>query len=89
MKIFAMQRPFLFSDVQTDILLYYFGEAVTDLIVANKPLREKMVGNKPVIRIDTGEVYAGIRQASRQTGIPRPVIKREAKRIDGWLKFVK
>lgn len=88
MKDFACQKPFLFADISKDILLYYFGEKVTNQILASKPLRDKLVGNKQITRIDTGETYTSIREASRKTGIIRCTIKREAER-DGWLKFVK
>lgn len=88
MKELATERPFLFADIAPEILQYYFGDEITNLILANKPMREKMVGNKPIRRIDTGEVYSGIKEASRRMGMDRATVKREASK-NGWLHFVK
>jgi hypothetical protein len=80
MKKFANQRPDLFGHIDEDILLYYFGEEITNKIL-NTPL--KRYPPQPVVI--NGKKYHSLREASRQTKLPLKSICREVKRPDSWI----
>jgi len=83
MQQFAKRRPELFGHVPFDILLYYFGEEVTNK-VANTPL--KRYHPQPVII--NGKQYSSIREASRHTHYSVSFLAREVKRPNSWIKKV-
>jgi hypothetical protein len=83
MKDFANKRPELFSHIPKDVLLYYFGEEITDKILETplKRLRSQAVNIN-------GKIYQSLREASRETKMPLQSLCREVKRPDSWIKKV-
>jgi hypothetical protein len=89
MTSFAREKPHLFTEVPEDILVYYFGDEVTAKVIDYKRKHPHPIGiSRPVYRIDTGKQYKSLHEAEDETGISRQVLTREAKRSDGWLRFV-
>lgn len=89
MADFAKEKPHLFTEVPEDILVYYFGDEVTTRVIDYKKKHPHPVGiSRPVYRIDTGKQYKSLHEAEDETGISRHSLAREAKRSDGWLRFV-
>jgi hypothetical protein len=89
MTNFAREKPHLFTEVPEDILVYYFGGEVTAKVIDYKRKHPHPIGiSRPVYRIDTGKQYKSLHEAEEETGISRQSLTREAKRSDGWLRFV-
>ena len=89
MTDFAREKPHLFTEAPDDILFYYFGDEVTARVIDYKKKHPHPVGiSRPVYRIDTGKQYKSLHEAENETGISRQSLTREAKRSNGWLRFV-
>lgn len=89
MTDFAREKPHLFTEVPEDVLVYYFGDEVTARVIDYKKKHPHPVGiSRPVYRIDTGKQYKSLHEAENETGISRQSLTREAKRSNGWLRFV-
>lgn len=88
MTLFAKKRPYLFSSANKEYLLYYFGESLTETILSHKDKCPDTLSKKrPILRVDTGEIYKSILEASKRLGIGKTAVRSEAKR-GGWLRFV-
>jgi hypothetical protein len=83
---FAKRKPELLAVVSKDILLYYFGESLTDFILSNKEKSPPVSVRHKIKRTDTGEVYESLTKAAKDLGMNRHSVRDEAKR-NGWLKF--
>lgn len=82
------EHPHLLSDVNPDILVYYFGEELTNKILAHKVVRDKIVKiPAKVKRVDNGMVYPSLRVAEKNLKMSRCAITAETKR-NGWLRKV-
>jgi hypothetical protein len=87
MTYFAGQNPHLFSGIHKDILLYYFGDNLTTIILGHKPPRQYIYKlPQKIKRTDTGEVYPSLSEASKSLGISKHLVKVQAQR-NGWLRF--
>ena len=81
MKGFADKNPHLFTEVDPEILKYYFGDRI-----CHKIQNTKGITGKPIKVLANGKVYKSIREAERQLKINRTVIAYEMRRPDGWIK---
>jgi hypothetical protein len=89
MKEFILLKPYLFSDINPDVLEYYFGKDVADVVSNSKNLRERVVPLKrKVMRTDTGEIYPSVSQASKALYHSRFVLYKELKKEDGLVRYV-
>jgi hypothetical protein len=86
MIAFAKRKPELLAGVCKDILLYYFGESLTNMILSNKANCPDFMPIRKILRVDNNIIYPSLHEAERQLGISRVSIKNEAKR-GGWLRF--
>lgn len=83
MAKFAHEKPHLFTNVDREILLYYFDEKLVEKISKAKNLNYK----PQRVKTSDGRIFASQREASRQLGISQKTIANEIKRPDGWLKL--
>lgn len=84
---FAKKNPYRFSSIKKDILLYYFGGKLTDIILSYKAPKYSFNSPQKIKQTKTGEIYSSLKKASQQLGISRHSVKVQAQR-NGWLKFV-
>lgn len=89
MKDFILRKPYLFSDINPEVLEYHFGKEVTNIVVESKKLRAKNVPLKrKVKRKDTGVIYPSVSQASKALYCSRTLIYKEINKPDGLLQFI-
>lgn len=89
MKEFILAKPYLFSDINPEILEYYFGKEVADIVLKNKEKRRELVPLKrKIMRTDTGEIYPSVRQASKALYRSRFVLYKELKKENGLVRYV-
>lgn len=86
MTEFAICKPELLAVISKDILLYYFGESLTHLILSNKEKSPPTSVRYKIKRTDTGRIYESLTKASIDLGMSRHSVRDEAKR-NGWLQF--
>lgn len=87
MKEFATQKPHLFSAINPDILIYYFGEDLTNVILnAKDKCPDFLNQKKPIQRKDNGVIYPSIREASMKLNMNKTSVRYQAKH-NGWLQF--
>lgn len=83
---FAKRKPHLFKKIDQEILVYYLGEEIIKIISTEKKVCYDTTPKK-VKRLDTGEIYQSLSEATRKLNLHRGTIIREAQR-NGWLRFV-
>jgi hypothetical protein len=86
MIAFAKRKPELLAGVSEDILLYYFAESLTNIILSKKAKCPDFMPIRKILRVDNNTIYPSLHEAERQLGMSRRSIKNEAKR-GGWLRF--
>lgn len=84
MMQFARQYPHLFYHADSDVLDYYLGEELTQLIKQSKDPLSK----SKKIRTSDGRVFSSQRQAAKVLNLSPRTIGRELKRPDGWLTLI-
>jgi hypothetical protein len=87
MRKFATEKPHLFSAVSEDVLIYYFGNNLTRLILSNKKTCPDFQPKYRIQRLDNKFIYPSLYKAAKDLGMRKEAVKREAKR-NGWLRFV-
>lgn len=84
MAKFAHEKPHLFTNVDREILLYYFDE---ELVAKISKAKSRIYSPKKVKTSD-GRIFSSLRQAAKQLGTTPDTIANEIKRPDGWIKLV-
>jgi hypothetical protein len=85
---FARKHPYYFKKIKKDILLYYFGGELADLIFNDKrDCPSVRVKAKKIKRLDTGKIYQSIAAAAIYLKMDRNTVRKIANR-NGWLQFV-
>jgi hypothetical protein len=83
MENFMKRKPYLFKKAPDDIIEYYFGREMVDLVKQSKSPREP----RPIMRTDNGQVFPSINQASKSLKLAPLTIITEANRENGWLRY--
>lgn len=86
---FAQRKPYLFSDIDGDILNYYFDADLVKTITSDKS-KSIFSKNKPMAikRLDTNQVFPSMSQAAESLGMTNDAVRRELKRKNSWLVVV-
>lgn len=83
METFMKRKPYLFKGSPDEIIEYYFGQDMLALVKQSKSPREP----RPIMRVDNGQVFPSINQASKSLKLAPLTIVTEANRENGWLRY--